>query len=231
MSCFAKYFSALSILAINLGNRRDQWTLIEKFHEVDVELQNSFGVCMPYQCLSRAVCAVIVVMSSFILFLLGITYHYLSYLEFPPFQIYFICLAISLSNYGLYTVFLQFKWSCQFLYRRFFYVNMLLQQLQFDQPISKYCKLAETKLTVKKNLVKEYGLWSPVTNLTVKKNLISENGLWTPVTKPTENGKRYSNNQLAVRQILVQNNAKNMSHNDVEEHGLRFLSVAFRERM
>lgn len=203
---------------------------MEKFHEVDVELQNSFGICMPYRHLSRAVLFIIILVASFIMFLLGITYHYLSYLEFPAYQIYFICLAISLSNYGLYAVFLQFKWSCQHLYRRFYYVNMLIQQLQFDRPMSDYCTLNEPKPIGNRHLVKEYGLWNPLANPTPNMAYIKP---------PSESGKgkgkghnlNLNLNQMTVRQILVQDNNKIRNENEVKKYGLAFLNILLHEKM
>lgn len=44
---------ALIIMAINLGNRNDQWTFLEKISEVDLELRESFAVCIPYALIKR----------------------------------------------------------------------------------------------------------------------------------------------------------------------------------
>lgn len=109
----------------------------------------------------RAVLIAIFSVITLITILLFVSYFYLSHLVFPPYQVYFICLAISLSNFGLYSVLLQFKWSCQYLYRRFHYVNSLLQQLIFDQPLSHYCVVLETKVLNSRNSIKDYGLWNP----------------------------------------------------------------------
>lgn len=79
-----------------------------------------------------------------------VSYLYLSYLEFPGHQLYFICAAITISNLGLYSVFCQFKWSCQYIHRRFDFINQLLQQLLFHMPMSDYCHFIDIKTPKKK---------------------------------------------------------------------------------
>lgn len=89
--------------------------------------------------------SVLAVMAVWNIILLSISFVCLSYLEFPPYQVYFICAAITLSNLGIYAVFVQFEMSCQYIGRRFETVNVLLRQMLFHQPLLDYCYLIENK--------------------------------------------------------------------------------------
>lgn len=82
--------------------------------------------------------------TAYIFYLLTITYWDLSNLTFPPNQQYFICATIALSNFGLYSVFVQFKWACHYLHKRFQCINSLLRQLLFHEPLTDNCFLLET---------------------------------------------------------------------------------------
>lgn len=89
--------------------------------------------------------------TTLIIILVAVSYFNLGYLEFPPHQVYFICTAISLSNFGLYSVFVQFKWSCMCINRRYKFINSVLKQLLFHKPITSYCLLIDTKSSTTKS--------------------------------------------------------------------------------
>lgn len=121
----------------------------------------------------RAITSMVSSVVFLIVVLLAVTYYYLSHLKLPEYQIYYVCLAISLSNFGLYSVHMQFNISCQYLYRRFHYVNVILQQLLFDQPLSEICDIIEGK-PFAVSMEKEFNLWNPKSELPTKNVLFQE---------------------------------------------------------
>lgn len=66
----------------------------------------------------------------------AIGYYYLSLTKLPSTQVNSICVSIYVSNFSWFSTILVFIGSSQYIVRRIHYINTILTQLLFDQPLS-----------------------------------------------------------------------------------------------
>lgn len=70
-----------------------------------------------------------------VLILFGLTCHLLSNLQFESMQYFHVCMTIMMSNMCIWTSTCHYSCLLLFLNMRFFYLNSILRQLLFDQPM------------------------------------------------------------------------------------------------